>query len=206
VTGGSGRTAALVAGALAALAVAGCSGGSGGSGQAATSSPAPTSSSSASGPPASGTASPSSPAPTSEPGPLTPVPSKSRATLAPAAPSRTVTVGGGARAVLISSRNVTVKGQGPGELSGPAVALTLQVTNGASGPLDLDAVTVTASIHGQEASSSDAAPAKPFAGRLAPGARTQAVYVFVLPAGVRRPVGVVVSLAPDLPVARFTVP
>jgi hypothetical protein len=115
-------------------------------------------------------------------------------------------VGGGARAVLIASRNVTVKGQGPGELSGPAVALTLQVTNGATRPLDLDAVTVTASIRGQEASSSDAAPAKPFAGRLAAGARAQAVYVFVLPADARRPVGVVVSLAPDLPVARFTVP
>jgi hypothetical protein len=101
---------------------------------------------------------------------------------------------------------VTVTGQGPGELSGPAVALTLQVTNGSARPLDLGTVTVSASMGGQEASSSEAAPARPFSGRLAPGAKAQGVYVFVLPAGGRRPVGVVVSLAPDLPVVRFTVP
>jgi hypothetical protein len=197
------RTTGLVVGAATVLLVAGCSGGSG---QATSSSPAAPGVSPSAGTSPGGTA-----APTTAPTPaatrsLTPVPSKSRTTLAPAAPSRTVTVGAGARAVLIKSRNVTITGQGPGELSGPGVALTLQVTNGASAPLDLDAVTVSASIRGQEASSSDAAPAKPFGGRLAAGAKAQAVYVFVLPAGARRPVGVVVSLAPDLPVARFTVP
>jgi hypothetical protein len=122
------------------------------------------------------------------------------------APSKTVAVGGTARTVLLRSQYVTVKGQGPGELSGPGVALTLQVTNGSSRPLDLDAVTVTAGVRGEEASSSDAAPAKPFSGRLQPGTKAQGVYVFVLPTGASRPVGVVVSLAPDLPVARFTVP
>jgi ABC-type Fe3+-hydroxamate transport system substrate-binding protein len=197
------RTTGLVVGAATALLVAGCSGGSG---QATSSSPAAPGVSPAAGASPGGTA-----APTTAPTPaatqsLTPVPSKSRTTLAPAAPSRTVTVGAAARAALIKSRNVTITGQGPGELSGPGVALTLQVTNGGSTPLDLDAVTVSASIRGQEASSSDAAPAKPFGGRLAASAKAQAVYVFVLPAGARRPVGVVVSLAPDLPVARFTVP
>jgi len=201
------RTTGLVVGAATVLLVAGCSGGSG---QATSSSPAAPGVSPSAGASPGSTAAPTI-APTSAPTPaatqpLTPVPSKSRTTLAPAAPSRTVTVGAGARAVLIKSRNVTITGQGPGELSGPGVALTLQVTNGASTPLDLDAVTVSASIRGQEASSSDAAPAKPFGGRLAAGAKAQAVYVFVLPAGARRPVGVVVSLAPDLPVARFTVP
>jgi hypothetical protein len=197
-----------------ALLVAGCSGGSGQAG--------PTSSPAATGTPSTAAASPAvSPAPSpaaSSTGPvasprpsattqsLAPVPSKARTTLPPVAPSRTVTVGAAARTVLLGSRNVTVTGQGPGELSGPAVALTLQVTNGSSAPLGLDAVIISASIGGQEASASDAAPAKPFSGSLASGAKAQGVYVFVLPAGGRRPVGVVVSLAPDLPVARFTVP
>jgi ABC-type Fe3+-hydroxamate transport system substrate-binding protein len=196
------RTAGLVVGAVTtALVVAGCSGGSGQAGSTTSSPAAPTASptGSSAGPIASPQATAATPA-------LTPVPSKARTTLPPVAPSRTVTVGGAARTVLLGSRNVTVSGQGPGELSGPGVALTLRVTNGSSSPLDLDAVTVSASIRGQEASSSDAAPAKPFSGRLAPGANAEGVYVFVLPAGARRPVGVVVSLAPDLPVARFSIP
>jgi hypothetical protein len=157
-------------------------------------------------PAASSTEPVASPRPSATTQSLVPVPSKARTTLPPVAPSRTVTIGAAARTVLLGSRNVTVTGQGPGELSGPAVALTLQVTNGSSRPLGLDAVIVSASIGGQEASASDAAPAKPFSGSLGPGAKAQGVYVFVLPAGGRRPVGVVVSLAPDLPVARFTVP
>lgn len=196
------RTTGLVAGAVTtALMVAGCSGGSEQAGSTTASAAAPTASSpgSTAGPGASPQSTAGTPS-------LTPVPSKARTTLPPAAPSRTVAVGGTARTVLLSSRNVTVSGQGPGELSGPGVALTLQVTNGSSSPLDLDAVTVSASIRGQEASSSDSAPAKPFTGRLAPGAKAQGVYVFVLPPGGRRPVGVLVSLAPDLPVARFTIP
>jgi hypothetical protein len=193
-------TGLVVAAVTSTLLVAGCSGGSG---QAAGTSTSPAVTGT------TGTSSaPAAPAVSSRPTTpsLTAVPSKARTTLAPVAPSKTVAVGGTARTVLLESRKVTVKGQGPGELSGPGVALTLQVTNGSSRPLDLDAVTVSAGIRGEEASSSDAAPARPLGGRLAPGAKARGVYVFVLPPGARRPVAVVVSLAPDLPVARFTVP
>jgi hypothetical protein len=156
--------------------------------------------------PAAGpTTSPASPASPS-PGSLSPVPSRSRRTLPAVRPSATVAVGAKARAVLVGSRNVTVTGRGPGELSGPGIALTLQVTNPAAAPLDLDVVTVSASVRGQEASASAATPSKPLSGRLAPGGRATGVYVFVLPAGARRPVAVVVSLSPELPVATFTVP
>jgi hypothetical protein len=207
----TGRATGLIVGALtSALLVSGCSGGSG---EAAATSPSPavtgttgTSSPPASSPPAASPAGPALSAQRTTTPSLTPVPSKARRTLAPVAPSKTVAVGGIARTVLLGSRSVTVKGQGPGELSGPGLALTLQVTNGSSRPLDLDAVTVSAGVRGEEASSSDGAPANAFRGRLAAGAKAQGVYVFVLPAGARGPVGVVVSLAPDLPVARFIVP
>jgi hypothetical protein len=195
---------------LAGVLVAGCSG----SGSTSASAPASSGSSTASaaGPTssASATTSPSgagsSPDASASVGSLATVPPKVRATLRPVKPSTPVTVGGGARAILISSQNVTVTGRGPGELSGPAVALTLQVTNGSSRALDLSTATVSANVRGEEASASDAAPSKPFPGTLAPGARAVGVYVFVLPSSGRRPVGVVVSLAPDLPVARFTLP
>ena len=123
--------------------------------------------------------------------------------MAPA--EKAVDVGGRAHATLVSARTVTVTRRGPGELSGPAVALTLRVVNGPAHALDLTAVTVTASVAGQEASPSDSPPAQPFRGSLAAARSATGVYVFVLPAGRHGTVAAVVSLSPDLPVARFTV-
>jgi len=117
----------------------------------------------------------------------------------------TLSVGAGVATALVGSRALKVAGNGPGEAAGAGVALTLVVTNHSTRPRDLDAVSVTASAGGREASLSEGPPALPFAGTLAPGASGRAVYVFVLPAGAGRPVAVAVSLAPDLPVARFTV-
>ena len=201
----------LVAVAAGALLLAACSSGSASS-TAASGSPsaAPGSSSAPSGessagasPTAAGTGGPRSSA---GPSPLASVPARTRQTLPPVKPSTPVNVGPGARTVLVTSQSVTVAGRGPGELSGPGVALTLQVTNGTGRALDLRTVTVSASVTGQEASASDAGPSRPFAGTLAAGRTATGVYVFVLPAGARRPIAVEVSLAPQLPVARFTVP
>jgi hypothetical protein len=138
-------------------------------------------------------------------GKLTTVPSKSRTTLPPAPPTAAVQLGEGLTARLAGQRRVTVTGRGPGELSGPAVALTLELTNGSKASVPLGNVTVTAAGAGEEASPSDSAPARPVSGSLAPGARTSGVYVFVLPQGRSVPLRVTVSATPTRPLAVFTV-
>jgi hypothetical protein len=139
------------------------------------------------------------------PPPTATVPARTVTTLPPAAPSVTLTVGAGVATALVGARALHVAGNGPGEAAGAGMALTLAVSNHASRPRNLDAVSVTASAGGREGSLSEGPPAQPFAGTLAPGATRRGVYVFVLPSGAVRPVAVVLSLAPDLPVARFTV-
>jgi hypothetical protein len=106
----------------------------------------------------------------------------------------------------VGSRPVVVVAQGPGEVGGPGVAVTLGVTNRSARPLDLDEVTVTAESRGQAAESVTAPPARPLGGRLGAGATVRGVYVFVLPGGVRAPLSLEVSLSPELPVATFTLP
>jgi hypothetical protein len=117
-----------------------------------------------------------------------------------------VSVAPSARAVLVGAREVTVEARGPGEVGGPGIAVTLAVTNPSARRLSLRAVAVTAEVGGEEAQMSSAPPAAPFAGVLAPGASVRAVYVVVVPPQVRGPLELTVGLAPELPVARFTVP
>ena len=147
-------------------------------------------------------------APSEAPGPtpLGTVSPSVRRTLPPARPSVPVTVAPSARAVLVGSREVTVEARGPGEIGGPAIAVTLAVTNPSARRLSLRAVAVTAEIDGQEAEVATAPPAAPLGGVLAPGATVRAVYVFVVPRQVRGSLELTVSLAPEVPVARFTVP
>jgi hypothetical protein len=90
--------------------------------------------------------------------------------------------------VLVSvgaPRRVTVGARGPGEVAGPAFAVRVTVTNGSPSPFDLGGLTVNASYGRQEtpASPSDADPAAPLRGRLAPGADAVGTYVFGAPAG-----------------------
>jgi hypothetical protein len=206
-TGGARSVAPALTGLLAAGLLAACSGAAASSSSVAASASSSTvaTSPAAATPATSGTPRAASAASAAPSAPLATVPSRTRTTLPPAPTSTPVDVAGRARAALVGSRSVTVAGQGPGELSGPGVALTLKVTNPSGPSLDLGAVTVTADVAGQEASPSTAAPARPLTGTLRPGGTATGVYVFVLPAGTARPVAVVVSLAPELPVARFTV-
>jgi hypothetical protein len=90
--------------------------------------------------------------------------------------------------VLVSvgaPRRVTVGARGPGEVAGPAFAVRVTVTNGSASPFDLGGLAVNASYGRQEtpASPSDADPAAPLRGRLAPGAQAVGTYVFGAPAG-----------------------
>lgn len=76
-------------------------------------------------------------------------------------------------------------GRGPGAMAGqPQTVFTLEVTNGAAGPLDLNGVVVQA-VYG--AGATQASPlydggTTDFGGTLEPGATATAVYSFAIPA------------------------
>lgn len=91
----------------------------------------------------------------------------------------------GLTANVVSVESYTATATRPGEVSGPAVKVTLRLTNGTGGAFPLSTATVNA-YYGSGAT--PAAPvagdtaAKPFTGSLQPGASATAVYVFTVPA------------------------
>jgi hypothetical protein len=96
---------------------------------------------------------------------------------APAVPAR------GVQVVVDKVRQVTVSAEGPGAVAGPGVSVEVRVTNGSGSALDLGGLAVNAS-YGDDATPaapSDSPPARPLAGRLAPGAAAAGVYVFTVP-------------------------
>ncbi|WP_232549037.1 hypothetical protein [Propioniciclava soli] len=109
------------------------------------------------------------------------------------------------KVVISEVRAVTATAQGPGEVSGPAVAVTIDVANGTDKPLDLSTVQVNLEDSaGRPGSGMTGSPAKWFAGSLAAGASGQGVYVFAVPEQSRKPVHVEVSVQPTLPTVVFT--
>lgn len=91
---------------------------------------------------------------------------------------------------------VQVTGHGPGELSGPGIAVTVRVQNAASGAFDLDGIAVNATYgagSGTPAAPSNSSPARPLQGSLAAGASATGSYVFLVPASARPGVRIDVS-------------
>lgn len=100
----------------------------------------------------------------------------------------------------------TATGAGIGEVSGPAVRVTVTITNGSSAAISLDAVTVNA-YSGADATpaaplSSDGSSA-PFTGSLAPGATASGVYAFSIADGTSDSVVVTVSRGAGSPLVVF---
>lgn len=138
-------------------------------------------------------------------GTLEPVPSVAQTTLAPVPVQSKAAFGGGVTAAVTRTRSFTVTGRGPGEVSGPALAVTVEITNGSRRPVSLDAVTVSAAYGAEEASASTSPPAKPISGTLAPGRKTTGVYVFARAQG-RGPVKITVSYSAQRPYVVFVRP
>ncbi|MCZ2836432.1 hypothetical protein [Modestobacter sp. VKM Ac-2985] len=107
---------------------------------------------------------------------------------------------------VVSLEAIDGQASGPGNVSGPAVRVTVRITNDGSAPLVLDGAVVTV-VHG-----ADATPAAPlddpsalrFTGSLAAGESAAGVYVFSVPAEQRGDVRVQVAHQPGAPVAVFT--
>jgi len=110
------------------------------------------------------------------------------------------------RVDLTGFTSVKSKASGLGEISAPAVRLSIRLTNTGTKNLDLTSVVVNAyygsagtpsiQINGDPAS-------KPFTGSLKPGAKATAVFVFNMPVSKRGDATITVSPSPTLPIAVF---
>lgn len=99
---------------------------------------------------------------------------------------------------------LVVEARVAGEVSGPAIAVTVHLENESTSALDTSQVTVTATNDaGEPLSHLSGPPSNPFEGRLEPGGSAQAVYVFGLTEGSVHPLTITVTPAPDVPVAVF---
>lgn len=107
---------------------------------------------------------------------------------------------------LTGAVRVAGVGKGVGELSGPAVLVTVEFANASSGGVDLDYVVVN--LYGPDGAPGSAllgdGRSKPFSGLLAPGESRSGVYVLRLPDPVAAPVTVTVSYGAETPTAVFT--
>ena len=90
--------------------------------------------------------------------------------------------GNGLVATVIKVDPIQVEANGPGEIAGAGVGVTVELRNGTPDPVDLGGVVVNAYYRdGIPADGSDSAPAAAAAGLLASGQTRQGVYVFRIP-------------------------
>lgn len=127
------------------------------------------------------------------------VPTTSTALTRPVALDNRVTVR------LTGVRATTVTARTPGETSGPAVQVTVNVQNGSSSPLDVRSAVVSLKADGGALGvGTTAGGPNPLHGTIGPGATATGTYVFMLAPAKDRNVIVNVNYAAGRPVAVFT--
>lgn len=107
---------------------------------------------------------------------------------------------------LVRVEEIEGSAQGPGNINGPALRITVRLVNGTIEELSLSGVAINV-FHG-----ADRTPAppledrsqSPFAGALPPGDAAEGGYVFRVPADDRDDVRVEVGVRPGAPVLVFT--
>lgn len=110
----------------------------------------------------------------------------------------------GVTARIIAIKPIDTKADGPGEIGGPGIAVTVEIENTSPDKLKLDSVYVTtADSAGSIAIPISSDPAKPFSGQVAPGTKAQAVYVFTVAKAKRNPIAVQVSYSTEAPIVLF---
>lgn len=199
------------AAAVVAAALAGCSsaathasGGTPSPGLAATGTAAPAGTGPTTSPSPGGTGGPGTP--TGGLQPVSPSPQDTRPAVPAGSPAP---FGNGVTGRLTGSQAVTTQGAGLGQLVGaPAVAVTLQLTNGTSAALSLRYVNVTAAYGpaGTPGVTQGGPPGRPFSGTLAPGASVSGTYVFGVPLDARQQVTITLNYDPAQPTVVFTGP
>ena len=155
--------------------------------------------------------------PTSAVVPATPVPAPGggdvNQTVAPSPTPSRLDVRLGAVAEPVRDVKVSVSGvseieakaQGPGEVSGPAVAVSILIENGTGQELSMALLNVNLEdSKGLPGSGMIAEPADWVEGSIPAGGRATGVYVFAVPKANRAPIRVSVSIDPALPTSVFT--
>lgn len=130
------------------------------------------------------------------------MPSRQQVTKPPVVPSQTAGFGAGVTVRIAGTRSYQAIGRGPGEISGAAVAFTLEFHNGSDMAIVVGSVTVTADygMARTPASALSGPPSAPFSGTALPGLNVAAVYCYSIPSAARGLVTLSVSYSADRPV------
>lgn len=132
------------------------------------------------------------------------VPAKTVPTNAPVALGGTADFGDKVSARLTEVKALDATAKRPGEVAGPAVAVTVEVSNTSKQPIGLDNVTVAlADAAGKPGSMVSTDPAKPLVGVLNPGRQQSGTYVFTIPKDTRDRLAVSVSYSSGAPTVLF---
>lgn len=107
---------------------------------------------------------------------------------------------------LTSIEAIDGEGQGPGNIAGPALRVTVHLANRTDGALPVDGVAVSVAYGADHTPASPLEdPSRfPFGGSLAAGEEADGVYVFSVPTDQRDSVTVSVGYTASAPVAVFT--
>ena len=117
----------------------------------------------------------------------------------------TVAFDTGISVVIDSVKATTVEAKTPGEVSGPAVIVTVTAKNGTKEAQSLESAVVMLSAQdGEPGIGTTAGDPQPLSGSLEPGKSATGRYVFMLGSAAGRPVSVSVNYAAGEPVAIFT--
>jgi hypothetical protein len=144
------------------------------------------------------------------PAPVVPGPTEGGDSPPPILPAVTIdepaAAGDGVSASVHTVEAIEGSGFGPGNIAGPALRITVRLSNNTGAPVALDGVAVDLST-GAEAT--PASPLEdpsrdPFSGTVAPGDTAEGVYVFTVPTDQRDLVTVSVGYRPGAPLMVFT--
>lgn len=127
-------------------------------------------------------------------------------TTAPSKPLGSVAeFGGRVTAKIVSIKAITGSANGPGEIAGPALAVTLRVDNGSAKSIDLVGVgVILTDSAGNPTSTLVGSPSSPFSGTLAAGGNATGTYVFTIASDKRRPITLALSYSTEAPTVVFS--
>lgn len=149
---------------------------------------------------------PTTPVPQETPGDVTStVPTQPQKSEEPVGLDEASTAEDGVVTRIVSVRSLTTKAKGPGEVSGPGLAVTVEARNSSSDAVSLDQVVVNLTgADGAPGNPMSDRPAKPFSGELEAGKKATGVYVFTVDEDNRDPVKVEVTISGGATVLVFS--
>jgi hypothetical protein len=126
--------------------------------------------------------------------------------LAPVRLNAPAAEGNGITARVIGTQAIQGSATGPGNVDGPALRVTLRITNGTARPVSLDGVAVNLAYGPAltPASPLDDRSQAPFHGTVAPGGSADGVYVFTIAVRDRDAITLTVGYQAGAPILVFT--